>query len=132
MSDMEIRVADADRERVAEQLRAAAGDGRLTPDELEDRLDAAFGARTQSQLDPLVADLPAPARTGRPARGLRLRAEQQAFLATAVLLVGIWALSGMGYFWPAWPILGWGVFAFAPGKSFGCRAAGRRRRRAAT
>ncbi|MBA2631250.1 MAG: DUF1707 domain-containing protein, partial [Thermoleophilaceae bacterium] len=43
---MEIRVADADRERVAEQLRAAAGDGRLTPDELEDRLDAAFGART--------------------------------------------------------------------------------------
>jgi fatty acid desaturase len=38
----------------------------------------------------------------------------RAFLATAVLLVAIWALTGAGYFWPVWPILGWGLFALAP------------------
>ena len=26
-----------------------------------------------------------------------------------VILVVIWAVSGRGYFWPIWPILGWGV-----------------------
>ena len=25
------------------------------------------------------------------------------------LLVAIWALTGMGYFWPIWPALGWGI-----------------------
>ena len=38
----------------------------------------------------------------------------RSFLATSVLLVAIWALTGMGYFWPVWPILGWGVFAVGP------------------
>jgi Domain of unknown function (DUF1707) len=53
-----LRVADADRERVAERLRRAAGEGRLGPEELEQRLEAAFNARTRGELEPLVADLP--------------------------------------------------------------------------
>jgi hypothetical protein len=53
----ELRCSDADREAVAEQLRAAAGDGRLTLGELEDRLERAFGARTYADLEPLVGDL---------------------------------------------------------------------------
>ena len=57
----ELLVSDADRERVAERLRAAAGDGRLTPAELEERLEIAFSARTDAELEPLVADLPAAA-----------------------------------------------------------------------
>jgi Domain of unknown function (DUF1707) len=55
---MEMRASDADRERVAEVLRAAAGDGRLNLEELEERLHAAYTARTYAQLEPLTRDLP--------------------------------------------------------------------------
>ena len=57
----DLRVSDADRERVAERLRDAAGEGRLTVEELDERLDRAYGARTGSDLAPLTADLPEPA-----------------------------------------------------------------------
>ena len=43
-----IRAADADRESVAERLRQASAEGRLLTDELEERLEAAFSARTCS------------------------------------------------------------------------------------
>lgn len=55
---MSYRVSDDDRERVAERLRRAAGDGRLTLDELDARLTDAFAARTYADLAPLVDDLP--------------------------------------------------------------------------
>jgi hypothetical protein len=55
----EIRVSHADRDRVAEQLRVAAGDGRLTMEELDERLERALDARTGSELALLVTDLPA-------------------------------------------------------------------------
>jgi hypothetical protein len=129
MSDSELRASDAERERVADRLRDAAAEGRLTPEELEQRLGRAFSARMQGELNELVADLP----TARPrsSQRARRRPERVAFVLTAVLLIGIWALSGMGYFWPAWPILGWGFFAFMPGKGFGgCRPHHRSRRRA--
>jgi hypothetical protein len=106
-----LRIADADRERVAERLRRAAGEGRLAPEELEERLDTAFSARTEAELAPLVADLP-PERVARPRRARR---DLRPFIATSILLVAIWALTGAGYFWPVWPILGWGVFALGPG-----------------
>lgn len=32
-----------------------------------------------------------------------------AYVVINLVLVGIWALTGAGYFWPAWVILGWGV-----------------------
>jgi len=47
-----------DRDRVVELLRVAAGDGRLTPDELDERLEAALTARTYSELAVLTTDLP--------------------------------------------------------------------------
>jgi Domain of unknown function (DUF1707)/Cell wall-active antibiotics response 4TMS YvqF len=55
----DLRASDADRERTAEALRHAAGEGRLTVEELTERLDAAFAARTDADLARLVADLPA-------------------------------------------------------------------------
>jgi hypothetical protein len=58
----ELRASHADRERTADVLRRAAGDGRLTIDELETRLEAALSARTLSELAVLTADLPAVAR----------------------------------------------------------------------
>ena len=115
MTDVALRIGDADRERVADRLRQAAGEGRLSPEELEERLGAAFAARTAGELEPLVADLPpepGPAPRA-PRRGHRRgchHGDLRAFVATSILLVAIWALTGAGYFWPVWPILGWGIF----------------------
>jgi Domain of unknown function (DUF1707)/Cell wall-active antibiotics response 4TMS YvqF len=53
-----LRASDADRERVAETLREAAGDGRLTMDELDERLDAVYAAKTYAELVPMTQDLP--------------------------------------------------------------------------
>jgi hypothetical protein len=61
-----LRCSDHDRERVAETLRVAAGDGRLTLTELEDRLAAVYSARTYGELEPALADLPAPATSTTP------------------------------------------------------------------
>ncbi|HEY3883485.1 MAG TPA: DUF1707 domain-containing protein [Trebonia sp.] len=55
-----IRVSHADRDRVVEILRDAAGDGRLTGDELDERVEAALAARTGGDLAALTADLPDP------------------------------------------------------------------------
>ena len=55
----ELRASHEDRDRVVELLRTAAGDGRLTAEELDERLEAALTARTHSELAVLTADLPA-------------------------------------------------------------------------
>jgi hypothetical protein len=54
-----LRASHADRDLVVEQLRVAAGDGRLSPEELDERLELALTARTYAELATLVADLPA-------------------------------------------------------------------------
>ena len=55
----DLRVSHEDRDRVAELLRVAAGDGRLTSEELDERLEKALTARTHGELVPLIRDLPA-------------------------------------------------------------------------
>jgi hypothetical protein len=55
----DLRASDADRERVAEVLRDALAEGRLDMGEFEERLDAAYKARTYGELAPLTRDLPA-------------------------------------------------------------------------
>jgi hypothetical protein len=55
----ELRASHEDRDRVVELLRVSAGDGRLTADELDERLELALTARTYGELARLVADLPA-------------------------------------------------------------------------
>ncbi len=55
----ELRASYEDRDRVAETLRIAAGDGRLSADELDQRLEAALTARTYGELAALTRDLPA-------------------------------------------------------------------------
>jgi hypothetical protein len=58
--DDHIRVSDADRERVTGRLREHFAEGRLTSDELDERVSAALNAKTFSDLRPLMADLPEP------------------------------------------------------------------------
>jgi hypothetical protein len=55
----QLRASHEDRDRVVELLRVAAGDGRLTAEELDERLEMALTARTYGQLAALVKDLPA-------------------------------------------------------------------------
>ena len=56
-----MRVSDSDRERAADVLREAAGHGRITMDELDERLELAYAAKTYADLTAVTRDLPGPA-----------------------------------------------------------------------
>lgn len=56
--DPRMRASDADRERTASLLREHHAQGRLGPEEFNDRLDKVFEAKTIGELDALLADLP--------------------------------------------------------------------------
>ena len=110
----QMRASDSDRERVVDALRDHGAEGRLTTEELEERIDRALAARTHGELEAVTTDLPA-IRDGRRSAASRQAAwagyseHLRTYLAVMTLLVVIWALTGMGYFWPAWPALGWGI-----------------------
>jgi hypothetical protein len=53
-----MRASDADREQVADVLRQAASDGRLSLSELEDRIEALYAAKTYADFEPVIRDLP--------------------------------------------------------------------------
>lgn len=59
MNTTALRASHADRDRVVDVLTGAAGDGRLTAEELDERVEAALSARTLGELAVLTADLPA-------------------------------------------------------------------------
>jgi hypothetical protein len=63
-----LRISDQDRHQVAEILREAAGDGRIDLDELDERLEATYAARTYADLVPITHDLPATVAGRLPAR----------------------------------------------------------------
>jgi hypothetical protein len=123
-----IRASDAEREHHVELLREHAAQGRLSVDELSDRLDRAYAAQTRGELAVIVADLPEPEpelrRTPTRRDGGGARSNLVAFLAVNVMLVAIWAATGADYFWPIWPILGWGLGLIGPCS----RTVGHRRR----
>ncbi|MBC3194365.1 DUF1707 domain-containing protein [Pseudonocardia sp. C8] len=54
----EIRISDADRERVAERLHRAMAEGRISVEELQERLTTVYAARFGSDLVPVLSDLP--------------------------------------------------------------------------
>jgi len=55
-----LRASDADRDRTADLLRDALGEGRLTAEEHAERVGAVYAARTVGELEAVVADLPRP------------------------------------------------------------------------
>lgn len=69
-----LRASDADREHIIARLRDHFAEGRLTRDELDERITAALSARTFGDLRVLMADLPEPAPVGVPAAGTMPRA----------------------------------------------------------
>ncbi|MFF5258881.1 DUF1707 domain-containing protein [Actinomadura viridis] len=56
--DPDIRASDAERDHVATTLREHCALGRITMDELQERIDAAYAARTVGELQEITADLP--------------------------------------------------------------------------
>ena len=62
----QLRISDEDRHAVAEMLRHAAGEGRIDIDELRERLESTYRAKTYGELVPITADLPATAAVAGP------------------------------------------------------------------
>lgn len=137
-----VRASDSERERVAKLVGAAAGEGRLTLAEAEERLDRVYATRYRHELAAFVADLPVredERRTeDRPARRTagaalaaapaRLRAHAAVAVLLSVFLITRWIASDAPFFWPAGPmfflfgslalharLVGWSRRGAAPG-----------------
>lgn len=127
-----IRAGTADREEVVRRLNDAFGEGRLELGELEERVTAAYAARTMGDLRPLTADLPQPAaparREGpsfpgprperRPARrrhgDMWRHSGAGSWLSVSLLCVMIWGITclatgGWVYPWWIWVAGPWGA-----------------------
>ncbi len=103
-----LRAADADRERIAEHLRQSHAEGRLDLAEFQQRLESCYEAKTVSELDELVTDLPRPGgQDERPPLGWSLpRRLHLAPLAPILFaLIVISAATGHGLFWLWIPLL---------------------------
>ena len=99
-----LRASDADRDAVADRLHQAAVEGRIEPEELEERLHQALRARTYGDLRRLVVDLP-----GTPARrsnaGLALTALKlsvRVVLALVVIAAVVTVAVVMAAWWIVW------------------------------
>jgi hypothetical protein len=118
MAVEELRAADVDRERVVERLRRAQAEGRIDLFEFDERVAAAYAARTYADLTPLTGDLPDPESesASRPARSTpSARPVSPAWPAPPAWLVPP-AWTGSGAWWGAWPAsAGWPVRSARPG-----------------
>ncbi|WP_430791371.1 DUF1707 SHOCT-like domain-containing protein [Actinoplanes sp. G11-F43] len=102
-----LRTSDAERETVAEILRAAIGEGRLDLTEGEERLAAAYAAKFGDELTALTADLPGAGRRAlvkAPSTRRSLRRHASFILIAAGVMTALWMLSGAAFYWPAIPL----------------------------
>ncbi|MBS9375635.1 DUF1707 SHOCT-like domain-containing protein [Rhodococcus sp. B50] len=119
-----LRISDAERETIVDQLGRHLTAGRLTITEFDERVALVYRATTQDDAVTVLADLPpTPAPTpSRPAgttfTRLRLplhqRIEWGAWATVGSINLAVWALVSLGttsliYFWPVWVIVPWGI-----------------------
>lgn len=129
----EMRASDGDRDRVAASLREHCAQGRITVEELNDRLEGTYSARTIGDLDRVTSDLPeedmyelpVPAsRQSTPSRGRSaslyksgMRAGWASYVTVNLICVVIWLLAAVGsgawYPWWVWVAGPWGAVMFA-------------------
>ena len=111
-----VRASDAEREEYAKMLRAAMTEGRLTLEEGEERLGSVYAAKYRDELPQLTADLPDGGRapmSDKPEAKADFERQTRRILAghtglvvvIAAVLVGLWAISGAHFFWPAIPLI---------------------------
>jgi Domain of unknown function (DUF1707). len=143
----ELRASDQDRQKVADRLRDAVNEGRIDLFEYDERLAAAYAAKTYGDLAGITADLPEPEKQSVvPVAGAPLATERQIaeaekasferrrrtrhrlwgmwrpWAAASIITTGIWLATVIGdaelkYFWPVWVIVPWGFVLLA--QSFG-------------
>jgi hypothetical protein len=123
----QLRVSNAERQGVVERLNAAFAEGRLEVAELDERVQAAYAAKTVGDLRRLVLDLPLPRDArGNPALPAKPAADREIERSSSRAAVGgalglflvnvlIWAAVSLGtrewiYFWPIWTAI---PFVFA-------------------
>lgn len=116
-----LRIGDNERDLTVQTLTEHFAAGRLTRDELDQRTGAALIAQSGSDLAALLRDLPrlTPRQqvatkqeispTARKARLLWRTAGLAPWALFVFVFILIWAVTGAGYFWPIWPIMGWGI-----------------------
>jgi hypothetical protein len=129
-----VRISDDEREQAAAAIREHYAAGRLDNDEVEERLQTVYTAKTRGELDALSADLPVLPVTAAQARAviaqrrgdIARRAAQNAggSLAPFLVCAVIWAASGAsGFFWPVFLLIapvglmarvGWALYGPAP------------------
>jgi hypothetical protein len=116
-----LRLSDAERERALRALKAHYAEGRLSTDELEGCVEGVYRSGTHHEVATYLRGLPL--------RGIRrlvvsrvrrferavLRMHALTYITANAALVGIWALTSQGIFWPAWllipstALLGWHI-----------------------
>jgi len=102
----DLLVSDADRARVAAELRTHFETGRLTLEEFQDRLDEVHAARTETQLSQVLRQLPPAKRPSVNPRDTRWRSLALQYALVNVIAVLIWFFGGAnGDFWPKWVLL---------------------------
>ena len=111
----QIRVSDEERERAVRSLRHHYAAGRLTSEELEERIERAYDATTRGDIDRVLYDLPSErgrraAERARAANRHAWRAHLTSYLSVNGGLTALWAVTGGGEFWPGWSIAFWGMF----------------------
>jgi hypothetical protein len=138
----ELRAADVDREFVAERLKGALDEGRLSLSEYDERLRDAYASKTYGELDKVLVDLPGfvprqhsqvtPASAVYPTDAARqemagsplrtmptwLLGIWSAWLVAVSVNVVIWLLVSLStgrpaYFWPMWVAGPWGAVLLA-------------------
>jgi Domain of unknown function (DUF1707) len=135
----ELRAADVDRQFVADKLKAALDEGRLSLGEYDDRLRETYAARTYGDLDRLLADLPGARRSqlvpppphaaaqphaptapaSAPRRGIPrwVIASWSGWITVSLIVNAIWLASavsgGADNYWPVWVMLPWGAVLLA-------------------
>jgi hypothetical protein len=112
----ELLLSTDSRERATAALRRHYTDGRLTETELETRIHIVLMARTRADMQLAFEGLPGPRRRPRGMRDAAVRVQRRVLVASAGSyavvnggLVGIWAATGSGDFWPAWSMVPWGM-----------------------
>ena len=141
----DMRAGDSDRKAVADQLKTALDEGRLDLGEYDERIQRTYAAKTFSDLDGLLNDLPGtrpvqhsqvepvtPASAANRPTGSQVARWVGPYAGVILVCVLIWGITSVSaghptYFWPVWMLIPliFGVF----GQMFGGGSGGRDRQR---
>jgi hypothetical protein len=130
-----LRAADADRHQIADQIKAALDEGRLSLSEYDDRVRQAYAARTYAELLILVADLPKPGLSAAEVTARRQAEARKAARKMPMALLVLWTVWGslmavnlMVWFLVAVTVAGdvypWPIWLLVPGAALAASTVG--------